>query len=479
VASFSLPVSDSEFGFGAIVYVGATQDNVTRQFQLDGEAADSVGVLQSADNFVTDSQPVTTLVGGGGGPSLVQSIAMWYRTVRMGIADPSSPHVNCWMSDAVANGSGGTPTGGAANVVTYQQGGTPNAAQGIYPSFASALTVARAMSQANPTIVIDPTFGTPVIPPGTYNVAGMHLAALAGAGAAAQIDVQDGAVLELEGSTLEISDGLIVNFKTTTTPAIHLPTGGKVTLINLDGLTARNSGPGPGSALIMDSAATVPAIVVAAGALFIQAEDAGTLASLGASALISVGAAAGLGITLDALAQLGANVLSSSSGVVDVSEANTTAVVNRSQSALTSPSVTWSSYPLLGAVASGSADLSNITPLVQRIPPGEASATDTTPNLGRGQIQPATYRIAQGSFSFVGDAGNTHGQMASLQVYVDGVLQTLTIPTLPTTAGKHTAEFALGDEAFVGSAGQVVTLALVLSADLDADLSNITAAVGP
>lgn len=482
MASYELPVSNTKDALGAIVDTGDTQDQIDRQFSLNGVEGDAVVILSSQDDFNTDAQIVTSVTPGT--PKIVPTIARWYRTARSGVGNPASPAVkSCWMGDAVANAAGGTPTGGAANVVTYQEGGTPNPALGIYSTFATALAAARAMAQANPTIVIDPTHGQPVIPSAipTYNVLGMRLAGLAGI--ATQLNVANGAHLGFIGGTLTLAEGLVLNFQTTSGPAVLISAAGQSTYLVCEGVTPRGGSLGPGAGLTVDASATVTPIHVTNGALFVQCDTHGVLFnSSGSCELFQVDTPGALALEMDALSILGANTLSSTNAIVAVDELSTTASISRTQPALTSVSAGWGSYQLLGAVASGLANaITILTAHSQRIPPGDSLTADSAGNFGRGQVQQADYRIANCAISFVGDAGNTNGQTATLQIYVNGTIVTFTpaLATLPVTAGRQDLAFNLGEQALTGVAGDVIALGIGLSADLQVGLTNIMAAVGP
>jgi hypothetical protein len=479
MASYHLPVSNTVGGVGAIVDTGATQDQVDRQFQVDGVHGDVVAIFSSADNFVTDSQPVLSigLAAAASAPSVLKSIARYYRTMRLEIGNPASPACNCWMTDAVTGAVGGTPSGGASNIVTYQEGGTPNPALGIYPTFATALAAARAIGvQSVPIIVIDPSFGQPVIPPGVYNLAGIA-ALTAPDGIPTKINIQEGAVLQIQGSELRIQNGLILNSQATATPPIAL--SGGLTTIRLEGLSVLSaiSANGPGSQIVTDPAAGVPLInmtvTIGPTLLFLFAEQFGVIAPGGAVPVIAVAAGANLVLSLAELSLLKSGAFSGA-GAFQVNALDTSVTMSQTQPAVTGAIQFVSrAAPIMLA----SADACTIgPPLFQRIPPGEAPTTDgAVATVAWGVVMPAAGIINSACLDYQGDAANVAGQLAHLRILKNGLTVFDSATPAPTTAGDH--QVIDNNIGLSYLQGDRITLQLVLSAVLTNPLTQVSATI--
>jgi hypothetical protein len=218
--------------------------------------------------------------------------------------------------------------GAQSNVFTYQQGGT--AGVNIFTTWAGAYAAAAAVQNLAPTIVIDGSLGTPVVPSGTYDVGGMTLRGV-GFFTNFQLTAQEGSHFTATKYDNVRLDSLILDWQNTSSAFFTLGAGQnlEVSLLNSAGILA-------------DVAATKPFISIVSGSGNVTIAANGALCALTGSAsapVLSSGAGAPTAfIFLGQNASVGANTITGA-GPITVTLMDTSPVLVSTQTGATNVTV--------------------------------------------------------------------------------------------------------------------------------------------
>ena len=313
-ASVALPAA---LGF-ALLPLTAFRNSVLIALDASQTSSDVFNVY-GTDDPTSTSQAGATLIGqiSGGGETIGQV------GNSSGILVDSYENVLIQRVSGVTPGSafawGNSDAGSAVlngNTITYQPGGTANPQKGIYTSWATAFAEALFISPNNPTIVVDASFGSPVVPAGTYAVpATLSIVA----NNLATLTLQDGAHFTDSGVTELNLYGVQIDNQSTTAPFWSSPNTILISMFNAANISS-------------DVVATKAFLALSSGALcFLSLGTVNcTLSGAAAAAIVSVASGATLDVWAGSDASVGANSVTGA-GTIVLSQENPTASISTTQ----------------------------------------------------------------------------------------------------------------------------------------------------
>lgn len=348
-----------------------------------------------------------------------------------------------------------------AAALIFQPGGTPNAAVGLYTTWATLYTAASAVT--NPVVIVDSSKGAATVPAGSYTIDGWTLTS-SSSGGFSTLTFADGAAPVIAAANLMIAGGLTVQTAATSAPTFTIANGAFPSVI-MQG----------GSFLWNTSAATQPLFRIASGGfLNIYAGD-GSVIEVppggGTGSIVDVASGGTAVVTLVENGTLGANCITGA-GTAQITFPPIPGIVHTQNDA---GNVLWESGPATTATFSAAASLTAST-AAQNIPPsGTTTVLASADNLGT--IVGGQGVIADLYVSFTGSASNSGGQTAAVQCYRNGSAITgLATSGTATTTGVKTAHVALANP-IVYNGGDVMTCRLTTGSLIGA-LTDITVAIG-